>query len=165
MSDSGNEIVRSEPADVLLTTPGIREDMGLGEFLVAMQTLAGISQRDVSEYFGVSQQSVSRWMSGKSTPAYDSESTLLIENTFGLTKDQTRSLIDNNAPWDQPVSKPGPKPGRRNRVRNESAPQEPHAAKMLVAFAVRAENGPPLNEIEADLIKFLVQQGLESPET
>ncbi|MBI1857296.1 helix-turn-helix transcriptional regulator [Candidatus Saccharibacteria bacterium] len=147
-------------------------NMGLGEFLTSMQLLAGVPQRAFSEEFQVSQQSVSRWMKGTSTPAFDSDNTLHIKKTFGLTDEELRGLIANNAPWERPdttsVSSASTNARRRLGVSllsrpEENIPNRSYAAQMLGAFVVRAENGPPLNEVEANLIRFLVQTEIEAP--
>jgi transcriptional regulator with XRE-family HTH domain len=149
-------------------------NMGLGEFLTSMQLLAGVPQRAFSDEFQVSQQSVSRWMKGISTPAFDSESALHIKKTFGLTDEELRGLIANNAPWERPhtssMSSASTNARRRLGVSLPSRPEEAttnksYAAQMLGAFVVRAENGPPLNEVEADLIRFLVETEIEAPES
>lgn len=147
-------------------------DMGLGEFLTTMQMFACVSQREVSEEFDVSQQSVSRWMQGISTPSYGSANANRISEIFDLSDDELRNLIANNEPWEKPDT------SRKTFVRRrlghrlsqdtaeaaEGAPEKTYAAQMLAAFVVRAEQGPPLNEVEADLIRFLVQSEMEQPE-
>ncbi len=145
----------------------IDQTLGLGEFLTQMQYFAGVSQKHVADELGVSQQSVSRWMNGTSTPPYDSANTFRIKTIFGLNDEETRNLILNNRPWERSSSHSAAWSDRtRRRLGIESPTTEAqadrsYASQMLSAFVVRAETGPPLNEVEADLIRFLVQHSLE----
>jgi transcriptional regulator with XRE-family HTH domain len=154
--------------------PPIDPNIGLGEFLTTMQLSAGVPQRAFSDELKVSQQSVSRWMKGTSTPAFDSDNALRIKHKFNLTDEELKSLLANNAPWERPDTKSMASAStharRRLGVSRPTQPEEEtrdksYAAQMLGAFVIRAENGPPLNEVEADLIRFLVQIEIEAPES
>lgn len=152
----------------------IDPNMGLGEFLTTMQLLAGVPQETISYELKVCQQSVSKWMRGTGTPALDSDNARRIKNTFGLTDTELRSLITNNAPWDRPDTKSMASvrttARRRLGLSNPTQPEVPtpsksYAAQILGAFVMRVENGPPLNDVEAELIRFLVQTEIETTES
>ena len=141
--------------------------MGLGEFLTTMQLLARISQKDVADGLDISQQSVSRWMRGLSTPPYDSDNASRIQHVFGLSAVELQNLVANNKPWEKPPTlKPSALAAHARRhlgaTIESGVPERPYAEQMLAAFVIRAEQGPPLNEVEAELIRFLVQSEVEA---
>ncbi len=151
--------------------PPIDPNLGLGEFLTTMQLFAGVSQSEVADELAVTQQSVSRWMRGTTSPQFDSGNASRIKQAFDLTDSELQGLIANNAPWEghktlaasatsrarRRLGTPGPSA----RGPEQDGSTETHATRMLGAFVIRAENGPPLNEVEAELVRFLIQSELE----
>ena len=79
--------------------------MTLGERIVNLRTVRGISQSDLAEAMEVSRQSVSKWETGTSTP--DLEKLIKLADYFDLTLDQ---LVKGNIPKESAPPEPLPEP-------------------------------------------------------
>jgi hypothetical protein len=67
-------------------------------------------------------------------------------------------MIENNKPgWDAEKDFIPQTQARRRHEATQQMIQADYAERMLGAFTVRAEQGPPLNQIEADLVRFLIE--------
>lgn len=86
-------LVKTRSDDTPMPESRIRQDMGIAEFLASMRILARVSQAHMADHFGVSQQSISRWTKGISTPNY--RSVQILRTTFALTDSEVNSLLRN----------------------------------------------------------------------
>ena len=70
--------------------------LGLSDFLAGAQVLNNVSQAELAEQIGVSQQSVSRWLNGRSSPS--AHRMRVLTDLFQLTDEEATQLALNNGP-------------------------------------------------------------------
>jgi len=130
--------------------------LGLGEFLGAMLFLSQGSQTDLAVGLGVSQQSVSRYLTGKATPNVGSETAQRIAEVFKLSDNEVLKLFENNEPRN--ISSMQTRPRKRREVKPAPLDISDFCIQMMGALVLRTKYGPPLNEEEVGLVKYLIQQ-------
>lgn len=113
--------------------------VNFSEFLTSMQLLSGNTQKEMAQGLECSQPTYSRWTKG-ALPSTNFQQT--IAEVFELSHGELESL------------RQGSLLEMLGFVENEVS----STARLIGAFALRAEKGPPLNEVEVDLIKFLVEK-------
>lgn len=87
--------------------------MTLGERIIELRNMRGISQNDLAESMGVSRQSVSKWETGTSTP--DLEKLVKLANYFGLSLDE---LVKGKEPSKETTTETSGDENKRTKSQN-----------------------------------------------
>ena len=108
------------------------------DFIRMMRFLSGWTQDELAEQLGVRQQSIHRWEHLKPGLMPQRRNRERIAEFFGLSKEEHLQLSGfGNLETTPPES---------------TDPRE----RMLGSFATRLANGPPMNEVEAALLRELL---------
>lgn len=75
-------------------------DQPMTEFIQAVRTSRGLSQKALAERLGISQQSVSKWESGASMP--DTSALAQMREVLDVSTDEWQSLYEAEAQLEQP---------------------------------------------------------------
>ena len=138
-----------EPVDRAPIDP----DITVSEFLVAMKSLADTTQTAMAEELGQNISNFSFWFRGLRIPSH--KNLAKIQAVFGLTDEEAQTLRSNSVIQQETG---------QFRDSDESRSEDNHfSTQMMAAFVVRAEQGPPLSDAEAGLIKFIIERGAERP--
>jgi transcriptional regulator with XRE-family HTH domain len=71
-------------------------DLSAGEFMKVMRERVGLTQRQLAEILGKSDQAVSDWERGKSVPSLTPPKMLLLCKTLGISLDELADHFEAN---------------------------------------------------------------------
>lgn len=138
-----------EPADRAAIDP----DITVSEFLVAMKSLADTTQTAMAEELGQNISNFSFWFRGLRIPGR--KNLAKIQAIFGLTDEEAQTLRSNSVIQQET--------GQLHYSDEPRGEDNRFSVQMMAAFVVRAEQGPPLSEAEAGLVKFIIEQEADRP--